>query len=88
MKACLTTKPMYCSREYFKTSRLIQQYEKSTPNYTWYLSYAEGDRYREWFGTSLSTNMTILQSNREPIVCPVISNGENKIWGTTSYLLK
>ena len=28
----LTTKPMYCSREYFKTSRLIQQYEKSTPN--------------------------------------------------------
>ena len=22
---------MYCSREYFKTSRLIQQYEKSTP---------------------------------------------------------
>ena len=33
MKACLTTKPMYCSREYFKTSRLIQQYEKSTSNY-------------------------------------------------------
>ena len=32
MKACLTTKPIYCSREYFKTSRLIQQYEKSTPN--------------------------------------------------------
>ena len=30
MKACLTTKPMYCSREYIKTSRLIQQYEKST----------------------------------------------------------
>ena len=25
-----STKPMYCSREYFKTSRLIQQYEKST----------------------------------------------------------
>ena len=23
---------MYCSREYFKTSTLIQQYEKSTPN--------------------------------------------------------
>ena len=30
MKACLPTKPMYCSREYFKTSRLIQQYEKPT----------------------------------------------------------
>ena len=39
MKAFLTTKPMYCSREYFKTSSLIQQYEKSTPNYT------TGDRY-------------------------------------------
>ena len=32
MKACLPTKPMYCSREYFKTSRLIQQYEKPTSN--------------------------------------------------------
>ena len=29
-----STKPMYCSREYFKTSRLIQQYEKSTLNIT------------------------------------------------------
>ena len=27
-----SAKPMYCSREYFKTSRLIQQYEKSTLN--------------------------------------------------------
>ena len=42
------------------------------------LSYAEGDRYREWCGTTLSTNMTIPQSNREPIVYPVINNGENK----------
>ena len=42
------------------------------------ISHAEGDRYREWCGMTLSTNMTILQSNREPIVCPVISNGENK----------
>ena len=25
---------MYCYREYFKTSRLIQQYEKPTANYT------------------------------------------------------
>ena len=29
-----SAKPMYCSREYFKTSRLIQQYEKSTLNIT------------------------------------------------------
>ena len=42
------------------------------------ISYAEGDRYREWYGTTLSTNITVLQSNRKPIVCPVISNGENK----------
>ena len=26
--------PMYCSREYQASTRLIQQYEKSTPNYT------------------------------------------------------
>ena len=42
------------------------------------LSCAEGDRCREWCGMTLSTNMTILQGNREPIVCPVIGNGENK----------
>ena len=28
----ITSKPMYCSREYQPSSRLIQQYEKSTPN--------------------------------------------------------
>ena len=33
MKASLPTKPMYCSREYFMTSRLIQQYEKPTAKY-------------------------------------------------------
>ena len=27
-------KPMYCSREYQASTRLIQQYEKSTLNYT------------------------------------------------------
>ena len=42
------------------------------------LSNAGGDRYKGMCGTTLNTNMTILQSNREPIVCPVISNGENK----------
>ena len=26
-------KPMYCSREYQASTRLSQQYEKSTPNY-------------------------------------------------------
>ena len=33
MKASLPTKPMYCSREYFKTSRFIQQYEKPTSSH-------------------------------------------------------
>ena len=43
------------------------------------LSYAEGDRCGNWCGTTLDTNMTILQSNREPIVCPVINNSENQM---------
>ena len=30
MKACLPSKPMNCSREYQTSTRLIQQYEKST----------------------------------------------------------
>ena len=42
------------------------------------LSYAGGDRYKELCGTTLNTNMTILQSNKEPIVCSVISRGESK----------
>ena len=43
------------------------------------LSYAEGDRCGKWCGTTLGTNMTILQSNREPIVCSVINNRENQL---------
>ena len=31
MKACLPTKPMFCSREYQHTLILLQQNEKSTP---------------------------------------------------------
>ena len=42
------------------------------------LSYAEGNRCGNWNGTTLNTNMTILQSNREPIVCSVVHNSENK----------
>ena len=43
------------------------------------LSYAEGDRCGKWCGTTLGTNMTILHSNREPIVCPVINNSEKQM---------
>ena len=42
------------------------------------LSYAGGDKYKGWCGTTLNTNMRSLQSNREPIVCPIINTGENK----------
>ena len=39
-KLVFQQKPMYCSREYFfKTSRLIQQYEKPTSNYSCLLLY-------------------------------------------------
>ena len=31
------------------------------------LHHAEGDRCGNWCGTTLNTDMTILQSNREPI---------------------
>ena len=41
------------------------------------LSFAKGDKYREWCGTTLNTNVTVLQSNREPIVCHAISCGED-----------
>ena len=32
MKASLQPKPMYCSRDYYYSSRFNQQYEKPTPN--------------------------------------------------------
>ena len=41
------------------------------------LSYAGGDTYEEWYGTTLNTSMTALQSNREPIVCHTICNDED-----------
>ena len=42
------------------------------------LSHAEEDRCGNWCGTTLNTDMTVLQSKREPIVCSVIHNSENK----------
>ena len=42
------------------------------------LSYAKGDKCGNWSGTTLNTNMNILQSNREPIICSVVHNSENK----------
>ena len=43
------------------------------------LSYAEGNRCRNWCGTTLNISMTSLQSNKEPIVCSVINNSEDKM---------
>ena len=36
------------------------------------LSYAKGDKCKEWCGVSLSTDVNILQSNMRPIVCNTI----------------
>ena len=41
------------------------------------LSYARGDKCREWCGTTLKTNVTVLQSNKEPIICHTINSNEN-----------
>ena len=41
------------------------------------LSYAGGDTYGEWCGTTLNTRVTVLQSNKEPIVCHAICNKED-----------
>ena len=41
------------------------------------LSYARGDKCKEWCGTTLKTNVTVLQSNREPIVCHAINSNED-----------
>ena len=43
------------------------------------LSHAEGNRCGNWCGTTLNIDMTIIQSNNEPIVCSVIHNSENKM---------
>ena len=36
------------------------------------LSYAKGDKCKEWCGTTLKTDINILQSNMRPIVCHAI----------------
>ena len=42
------------------------------------LSYARGDKCKEWCGTTLKTDINVLQSNRKPIVCYAInSNRDN-----------
>ena len=51
------------------------------------LSHAEGNKYGEWCGITLSMKMTLLQSNVEPTVCPIIINDENKIWSVADYLI-
>ena len=40
------------------------------------LSYDGQDKCREWCGTTLKTNVTVLQINREPIVCHAINSNE------------
>ena len=38
------------------------------------LSYAKGDKCKEWCGVSLSTDVNILQSNMRPIMCNTIGS--------------
>ena len=40
------------------------------------LSYAKGDRCKEWHGTTLNTAVNVPQSNRKPIVCHAINSNE------------
>ena len=42
------------------------------------LSYARGDRCKDWCGTTLKTDINVLQNKRKPIVCHAInSNADN-----------
>ena len=43
-------------------------------NYTDFntLSYARGEKCKEWCGVSLSTNVNIIQNNIKPTVCSTI----------------
>ena len=41
------------------------------------LSYARGDKCKEWCATTLKTNVTVLQSNKKPIVCYAINSNED-----------
>ena len=43
------------------------------------LSHSEGERCGNWCGTTLNTDMIILQSKNEPVVCSVIHYSENKM---------
>ena len=66
----------------YHTTTIGQIASDATLIYTNYLnvdtlSYARENKYRKWYGTTLSTNITIQQSSNEPIVCPVISRGED-----------
>ena len=42
------------------------------------LSYTRGVKCKEWCGTTLKTDVNVLQNNRKPIVCHAINdNGDN-----------
>ena len=41
------------------------------------LSYARGDKCKEWCGTTLKTDVNVLQSNRKPIVYYAMNSNED-----------
>ena len=42
------------------------------------ISYAGGDKYGDWYGTTLNTDTITLQSNNKPVVCSITSDN-NKV---------
>ena len=41
------------------------------------LSCTRRDKCKEWYGTTLKTDVNVLQSNRDPIVCHAINSNED-----------
>ena len=75
MKASLQPKPMYCSRDYYYSSRFNQQYEKPTPIIAqlWYLG--------TLWGTKFGQKM-------KPVWCmQVVENGTESSGGIQKYIL-
>ena len=42
------------------------------------ISYAGGNKYGDWYGTTLNTDTITLQSNKKPAICSITSDN-NKV---------
>ena len=50
------------------------------------LSYAKGDKYRDWCGTTLNTDTSSSQSNQESTICSVLPINKHRIKKLHNYL--